>query len=187
MDFYWDISAGRERMSSKENYIKILKCYCKESVEAKKVLKLSLLNKDYDRYRVQIHSLKSNSLEIGAKELSELAKKLEFSIKDKNYEFVNKNADIFLESYDTLLEEIYSYLHREDTEEKKISVDKEISKEEVEEIVGRALKYLEDFEADMAAEALEKIKFIEYISKCIEFIDDFDYEEAKKMLKDFRG
>ena len=187
MENYWDIDYGLERTeNNKQSYLKILKCYYKESIEAKNILKNSVINKDYERYRIQIHSLKSNSLEIGAKELSELAKKLEFSAKDKNYEFINENSDIFLENYDDILEQIKNYvIEEEKVEEKESFVSVETSEEQIKEIFKTALKYLEEFEADLAVEVLEKIKFIEKASECIELIEDFEYEEAKEIINNF--
>lgn len=60
--------------------------------------------KDYANYRVAVHALKSTSLTIGAKILSEMAKALEFACKDNDFDFVEKNhrqcMDLYKETVD---------------------------------------------------------------------------------------
>lgn len=60
--------------------------------------------KDYANYRVAVHALKSTSLTIGAKILSEMAKALEFACKDNDFDFVEKNhrqcMDLYRETVD---------------------------------------------------------------------------------------
>ena len=188
MQNYLDICFGLERLeNNKKNYIEILKSYAKESVEAKKILNESLKNKDYDRYRIQIHALKSISLSIGAKELSEFAQRLEYSVKDGRYEFVDENNDDFLKKYDSILEQIKNYLLNETAENeiKEVYDNYKFSEEQIKGIFKTALKYLEEFEADLAVESLEKIKFFGNVLKCIELIEDFEYEKAKEILNNF--
>ena len=50
--------------------------------------------------------MKSTSLTIGAKELSEQAKALELAGKDKNETFIRENHDRLMENYETLCEKI---------------------------------------------------------------------------------
>ena len=62
--------------------------------------------KDWREYEVQAHALKSSSLMIGALNLSEHAKALEYAIKGNDYDYViNHHAEVMAE-YRTLLDDI---------------------------------------------------------------------------------
>ncbi|MCR4617525.1 MAG: response regulator [Lachnospiraceae bacterium] len=67
--------------------------------------------KDFKNYEVNVHSLKSNSMTIGATDLSAMAKDLEFACKESNYEFIDKNHKRFIEMCGVVLEEANKMLN----------------------------------------------------------------------------
>ncbi|MGN0481168.1 MAG: response regulator, partial [Lachnospiraceae bacterium] len=70
-------------------------------------------SKDYENYRILIHSVKSNSMSIGAVEVSELAKALEFATRDNDIAYVEANHEAFMEKYRTLIDCLKEFLERE--------------------------------------------------------------------------
>jgi CheY-like chemotaxis protein/HPt (histidine-containing phosphotransfer) domain-containing protein/anti-sigma regulatory factor (Ser/Thr protein kinase) len=62
--------------------------------------------KDWENYRITVHSLKSTSLTIGAATLSERAKALEMACKENNETYINENHAGVLADYVKFLEEL---------------------------------------------------------------------------------
>jgi len=116
----------------------------------------------------------------------EFAKKLEHAAINGEYEFIKNNNHIFLEDYEAVLRQAEDFLSKEviniqshDYEQKKVS------REEIKKDIENALKYINEFEIDLAVKTLKRIAFIKEISECIELIDDFEYEQAKEILGNF--
>ncbi|MCR5685191.1 MAG: response regulator [Lachnospiraceae bacterium] len=63
---------------------------------------------DLDSYRTLVHSLKSSAKTIGAMELSEMAKQLEFASRDGKADFVDEHHEPFIAAYKNTTEQIQS-------------------------------------------------------------------------------
>jgi HPt (histidine-containing phosphotransfer) domain-containing protein len=61
---------------------------------------------DWENYRITAHALKSTSLNIGAKAVSEQAKGLEFAARDNDIEYIKSHHKEVLEQYSVLREEL---------------------------------------------------------------------------------
>ncbi|MCR5607656.1 MAG: Hpt domain-containing protein, partial [Lachnospiraceae bacterium] len=61
-------------------------------------------------YRIDIHALKSTSMSIGAKELSERCRELENACKNGNYDVIQYNHNSTMTLYNKVLDEIKEYL-----------------------------------------------------------------------------
>ncbi|MCQ2098332.1 MAG: ATP-binding protein [Fibrobacter sp.] len=77
--------------------------------------KLESICSDFERqhwksYQIQVHALKSTSLTIGAKDLSENAKSLEFACKESRFEFVQENHQRVMDMYSEMLKGIKAAL-----------------------------------------------------------------------------
>ena len=64
--------------------------------------------KDWENYRITIHSVKSSSLYIGAMKMSEDAKALEEALKADNVDYVLENHAERMEEYKKLVDELKS-------------------------------------------------------------------------------
>jgi len=58
----------------------------------------------WDRYRVSVHGVKSSMLSIGAMKLSEMAKKLEFAVKEDNISYIIANHEDMIKEYERIYE-----------------------------------------------------------------------------------
>lgn len=65
---------------------------------------------DLANYRVVAHAIKSTSLTIGATDLSEKAKTLEYAAADGDWDFINANNGELLKMYSEILEKIKAEL-----------------------------------------------------------------------------
>lgn len=70
-------------------------------------------SKDYQNYRVLIHSVKSNSMSIGAVDLSDRAKALEFAAKEEDLAYIDANHEAFMKDYQAFLMALKEYLANE--------------------------------------------------------------------------
>ena len=89
-----------------EFYVDILRSYLEENV-------LSALNdlymkSDWRSYKVKVHALKSSSRYIGADDISDKAKLLEYAAKDNDISYINTNHYKFIWEYEVLLKKINS-------------------------------------------------------------------------------
>lgn len=91
-----------------EIYREILEGYLEE--DRRKELADYFAAEDIANYRVVAHAIKSTSRTIGAIELSDLAKKLEYAAADGNVEFIKANNDSLAAMYSDILEKIKAAL-----------------------------------------------------------------------------
>lgn len=95
-----DESVGLEYCSgNREFYIEALNMYVEAYGENVARLKKDFETKDWHDYVIAAHSIKGNSLMIGAKALSELAKVHEFAGRDGNEELIQNRFEEFLAAY----------------------------------------------------------------------------------------
>ena len=62
--------------------------------------------KDWKNYEIAVHALKSTSLNIGAKDLSEHAKSLEFAAKGSDIDYITEHHREVMDEYHRLIEEL---------------------------------------------------------------------------------
>ena len=104
-----DIDTGLKYcMDSMEFYKEVMEEY----INGDKTGQLNSLfeQKDWQNYRILIHSVKSNSMSIGAVTISEQAKALEFATRDEDIEYIEKEHDGFVKDYGNLIEQLKKYL-----------------------------------------------------------------------------
>ncbi|MCI7767023.1 MAG: response regulator [Oscillospiraceae bacterium] len=91
-----------------EFYMSMLQTYLENSrlEEMKRLFE----EKDYENYRISVHSIKSTSLTIGAAELSEEAKKLEMAQKSGDIDYILANHQHVWEQYGDTLKRIRAIL-----------------------------------------------------------------------------
>lgn len=66
---------------------------------------------DFENYRIKVHAMKSNLVNIGAVSVSEMEKQLELALKnDQNVSYVQENHDKFLAVYENVVSEVKTYL-----------------------------------------------------------------------------
>ena len=77
--------------------------------DKREILQKAYEEKSWKDYEIKVHSLKSTSLNIGAEELSEQAKGLEFAAKDEDESYIEEHHARVMEQYGKLLEELQSH------------------------------------------------------------------------------
>lgn len=176
-------------------YKEILEITCQDGPKKLKELNHALEEGDIKNYTIQAHALKSVAANIGAIELSELAKLHEFAGKEQNHSYITDTAPLLLKQYQDILNGIKEYLYQEDFEEfsKKIveESNKEwMKKEEYRDIATNIIDYLNDFDLDMAETILNGMNEFSFPALIEEALDQvkeklgqIDYEAAIGLLE----
>ena len=97
-----------------EAYNDILALYVRKAPELSQRIEKLFNEKDWKNYVIEVHALKSSSLTIGSKQLSELAKELELSGKAGNYGVIEEKNGELLALYKKVAELGKEYLGETD-------------------------------------------------------------------------
>jgi len=93
-----------------KGYMQTLTVFQKDGIQKIDEIKKSLKTGNYPLYITYVHALKSALANIGASELSESAKALEFAGKKKDTAFISSNNAQFLRNLETILDSIENAL-----------------------------------------------------------------------------
>ncbi len=110
---YLDVDVGMEYCGGLEDfYIEVLRTYVRSS--RLDILLKAESDKDYDTYKMNLHSLKITSQTIGATELSKAVKELESACKEGRYDYIEQNHSTVMSMYQDLLEKLENGLKSEE-------------------------------------------------------------------------
>ena len=98
---------------SKEMYYEFLRMFCDMKPEKKQKMEELFAQKDWENYAIAVHALKSTSLSIGAKKLSETALALEKAGKEQQEAFILEHHEAAMQLYDVTVKEGYQILSSE--------------------------------------------------------------------------
>ena len=121
-DYGIDINLGIKYCQSGDIYLSLLEQYANEYDEKLAKIEDFYKKKDIDNYIIMVHALKSTSLMIGDKSLSEEAKSLEMAGKNKDLEFIEKNHRAIMDHYTRTSEGIIKVLKLRDENEDEFEV-----------------------------------------------------------------
>lgn len=91
-------------------YKEFLRVFCDMSNEKAEKIQLCYKQEDWENYTVLVHALKSTSLSIGAKKLSELALELEKAGKENQLSVIREGHATMMKLYETTVKEGYQIL-----------------------------------------------------------------------------
>lgn len=178
-----------------EAYLEILEIYVNKAKEKQNYIQKLFEEKSWKNYVIEVHALKSTSLTIGSKPLSELAKELELAGKNENYRLIEEKHSAMIELYEKVAQIGGEYIaQKKPTPTKKDALQEkltEISIDEVESFIREIRSACENFDADSAIEVCKKaygksfggIDLKPLFSTVEEFVEDFEYEEAEQQIK----
>ena len=172
-----------------ETYFDILGVYVASSSKYKEELETLYKEKDWDKYTIKIHALKSSSLSVGAVNLSNLAKEMERGGKTGQYNIITDNHEKAMELYEKVVADIEGYLDNncfEEMLEEAAFEWKDIPMEIVIRKVEQIKEACENFEGEEAAGLAEELCFCrlngkelsEYFTDVKTYADDYEYESA---------
>ena len=176
-----------------DDYLKVLKITYDYGEIQLNELKNAFDKKDYETYIIKIHSLKSTSLNIGATEISALARRQEEEGRAGNFAYIDEYMSTFQTEYRKLLEKLEIVL----THYQLLKTDSEDSESEMavldEAMIVRIYKNIErqinNFDFGKVFEILDETKkyklpdkHSELLAKIEELINDLSVDEIKELL-----
>lgn len=180
-----DVKAGLELCGGNaEAYIAIIKTFMETAEESILRIENFAQSRNYKDYTTEVHGLKSSSLSIGAKELSEMARQLEMAGRREDYKQIMYDTPTLIARYTDVVEHIRPFVETEKhSEAGKPPIDKEVLKAKLAEVL-EAIDNLDSPEAIKILDALLEFSFpSEEISEKMEnarrYVDNFAYEKAE--------
>lgn len=106
-----DMAAGLESVNHDEEiYQEILQIYYEDGITMLEVLKQNLQYTDMKLFVTHTHAMKSASKGIGANDVSERFREMEFAGKDEDMNKIEENFPSCLAAFEELLKNIKAYL-----------------------------------------------------------------------------
>jgi len=179
-----------------ETYLDVLEVYISSSLKYREELENFYQEKNWEKYTIKIHALKSSSYSVGAERLSELAKEMELAGKAGQYDVIINHHETTMELYAKVVADIEKYLGEKrplskQQDELAEQEPEDISMETFMEKIGFVIEACENFERDEALEKIEELCFSKLDDKLLDFyfkdaksyIDDYEYEMALDSVK----
>jgi len=101
-----DVEKGILYCNGKEQYIRILRGYCEDWDNSSTLAERLFEQRDWKNYTIAVHGMKSAMRSIGAMQLSEKARLLEYAGKEGRIDFIIQNHRSLMEEYIALFEKL---------------------------------------------------------------------------------
>ncbi len=152
-----DMYAAMQYYSGDENgFVELLDLYFIDG-KRKTELMCDFVESDLLRYQIEVHGLKSASANIGAMEVSALARAQEFAAAQGDRDAIDSQFPVLLAEYETLLANIGQFLERRRQENGRKEKLPCLTIEELREEAAAALEELKHFRSRECAERVETI------------------------------
>ncbi len=177
-------------------YVEILEMYVRKSAEKREYIQKLFDEKSWKNYVIEVHALKSTSLTVGSKLLSERAKELELAGKAGNYKLIEEKNAALTELYEKVAALGKKYLEEnrreppDDTAVKEETPAEGLPELTLENVMGYIEKILEACEAfdgdeidnicaEASAYSCSGTALKPLFDKVKTAADDFEYDEAR--------
>ncbi|MGN0638458.1 MAG: ATP-binding protein [Huintestinicola sp.] len=185
----------------REAYNDILGVYVRKSGEKLEQIKDLFEKKDWKNYVIEVHALKSSSLTIGAKQLSEMAKELELAGKGGDIRLIEEKNGALLEMYSKVAAEGAERLGisltpaeaetaapSDETPAEETEVLPEMASEKLSEIIKRLYSACDSFDGDEISAACKETEGYSFNGKALKPLfdsvcadaEDFEYDSARE-------
>lgn len=194
---YFDFQVGIKNAGlNKANYLNILRVAIKEGRQKEILLGRLYGDRNYEKYQIEVHAIKSAMAGIGAMELSNLAKKHEMAVKQGDYAYVDEHIQELLSLYHTVLDEADRILSVELPQKEDDSLreaHQEYDKQELLTELTHLGEAVESYEADTALEIVTTIKGMRLkkeqealVDKVAEALDELEYNVASACIEELK-
>lgn len=195
-----DIDTGLKYCGDMEFYMEVLRISQEASKEKYDSIIRYLDEEDYRNYTVVVHSVKSSCANIGALELSQMARDLEDAGKREDIGYIKEHNQEFLDCYRRLIDDLENLFATDEGEEEKneesgVTEAREISVAEWDTMIDRLSYYLQELELDMAQELIEELSTCNnltveatgLVSSIEGSLQKFDVEGAREAVNALKG
>lgn len=149
-------AASRYYVGDEEGFAGLLDLYCMDG-RRKTALLRELAESDISRYQVEVHGLKSASANIGAMDVSNMARAQETAAAKGDMEFIARQFPVLMEHYEALLENISLLLEKRRQNVPQAEKLPPLPAQELRERVETALNELTHFRSKECAGIVEEL------------------------------
>ena len=149
-------TASRYYAGDAKGFADLLELYYMDGRRKTELLR-ELAVSDIPRYQVEVHGLKSASANIGAVEVSNMARAQENAAAQGDTDFIARQFPALMEDYEELLENIGLFLEKRRQDAPQAEKHPPLPVQELKERVGKALDELEHFRSRECAEIVEEL------------------------------
>ena len=187
-----DVAVGMQYSGGDEDlYREVLSDYMDTIEEKASVIEKAVEEEDLETYTIEVHSLKSTSKSIGAMELSELAKDLESSGKNKEWGAIIARTPMLLTMYRDLYQVILPY-HTAAGQE---SAQKQpVNNDELMGLLDQFLDSIDTYDSIRGEEIVAELSrfdftdsWDEYMKETADAMGRFDYDLCKEKASRWRS
>ncbi len=139
-----------------EGFVDLLEIYHMDG-RRKRDLLCDLVDSDILRYQIEVHGLKSASANIGAMDVSALAREQENAAAQGDRELIREKFPVLLAEYETLLANIGQFLERRRQKDEKTEKLPGLPVQELREQIAAALEELKHFWSRECAERVDMV------------------------------
>lgn len=152
-----DMNTAAQYCSGDEkSFLELLEVYCMDGKRKPKLLQ-ELAESDLPRYQIEVHGLKSASANIGAMDISAMAREHENAAARGDGEFIQAHFSQLMAEYETLLANIRLFLEQYRQQNDKKEKLPGLPMQELKEQVAAALEELKHFYSQKCAERVKAI------------------------------
>ena len=149
-------AAARYYTGDEAGFVELLELYYMDGRRKAELLR-ELAGSDIARYCVEVHGLKSASANIGAVNVSDMARAQENAAAQNDRELIDRQFPALLAAYEKLLKNIGMFLERRHQDDPQEEMLPSLPLQELKERVGTALNKLENFRSQECAGMVEDI------------------------------
>lgn len=181
----FDVETGFAYTGGEERYLSALQRFYRSYGKMSAAIAESEKSEDLEAYTRNVHSLKSNSMMIGANELSEKAKLLEQAGRDGDLALIHAETPALAALHARCIDTLRPFGEME-----RVRVAGEISGAEARLVGKELLTALDDFDDDRAAGLLNTLSGYPFrltqknlLNDARDHIENFEYDEALDLIK----
>lgn len=158
-----DMELGITYCGGEESYELILRDYAQKGNKNWENLQKLFDGQQWEEYTIEVHGVKSSLLSIGAREVSEKAKRLEHAGKDKDITYILEHHQELVDAYTVLIETLKAYYHIEESEKNGESASAIAERGQLSEAISQEMLHASLDEMEDSAYLLEKDKMIQIV------------------------
>lgn len=185
-----DIKGAVKLLGNEKLYMQILREYYLAIDARKEIIRNAYESKDYPRYTIEVHSLKSTSRQIGADSLASFAARLEQAGNTGDYDLINKSTENLLEEY-TQLDELLSQVFPDAKADViQVKADSDSTKQCLEELM-EALNEMDTLVIDEVVEKFAQFDFtdqteIDLLDQLRGAAEEYDLDTCMQIVSDWQ-
>lgn len=140
-------------LDNEDDYREILEMFFGQAQQQKQDIMDAYQKEDWTNYKIQVHSLKGQSLTIGAVSLSTLAKQLQFASEQSDVEFIRAHQEELLNLFDQVIQQMAVILYGD------ANVGQDAGQEQAPEngLLKELLGAMDSFDEEKSNELFEKV------------------------------